>query len=111
MDIEELKGLRSSLKANISNSASRLQGSIARKLSASVINGFYTEFETPLQVKIADNSYLSALGYGDVCVRLYDSALSRPRQFDVLLQNTLYVPDLGNKLFSISSVTKNGGSV
>ena len=46
MDIEELKGLRSSLKANISNSASRLQGSIARKLSASVINGFYTELET-----------------------------------------------------------------
>ena len=71
----------------------------------------YTEFETPLQVKIADNSYLSAPGYGDVCVRLYDTALSRPRQFDVLLQNTLYVPDLGNKLFSISSVTENGGSV
>ena len=50
----------------------------------------YKEFETPLKVNLADDSYLLALGSGDVCVRLYDSNCSRPWQFDVLLKNTLY---------------------
>ena len=71
----------------------------------------YQEFDTPLQVKLADDSYLLAPGFGDVCVKLYDTNCPRPRQFDVLLQNTLHVPDIGNKLFSISSVTEQGGSV
>ena len=71
----------------------------------------YQEFETPLQVKIADDSFLLAPGCGDVRVPLYDVASPRPRQFDVLLQNTLYVPELANKLFSISSATEQGGSV
>ena len=71
----------------------------------------YKKFDEPLKVKLADDSFLLAPGSGDVSVRLYDSACPRPRQFDVLLQNTLYVPDIGNKLFSIASVTENGGSV
>lgn len=45
-DIEELKKQRSTLKAKISTSASRLKRSIDRKLTPLMINGFYTELET-----------------------------------------------------------------
>ena len=50
----------------------------------------YKEFDTPLKVKLADDSFLPALGCGDVLVRLYDSSCPRPQELDVLLQNTLY---------------------
>jgi transposase InsO family protein len=71
----------------------------------------YTEFKSPLKVRIADKSYLDAPGYGDVCVKLFDAADPNRRQFDVLLKDTLYVPEIGNKLFSIPSVTSNDGSI
>ena len=71
----------------------------------------YTEFDDPVEVNLADNSSLLAPGYGDVAVRIYDVNAPENRVIDMLLKNTLYVPEIQNKLFSIPAVTENEGSV
>ena len=65
----------------------------------------YTEFDQKLKVNLADNSFMLAHGKGIVNLRLYDTN----RKVDVTLENTLYVPDIKNRLFSISSAVENGG--
>ena len=67
----------------------------------------YKEFDEKVRINLADNSFLLAHGKGDVNLRLYDVK----RKVDVTLENTLYVPDIKNRLFSISSAVEDGGSI
>ena len=68
----------------------------------------YTEFEEPVKVNLADKSHLLALGSGDVGIQLYDI---NNRTVDVKLKNTLYIPTIQNKLFSVSSAVEIDGAV
>ena len=71
----------------------------------------YTEFESPVKVSLADNSYLLAPGRGDVGVRIYDVNSPEKRTIDMVLKDALFVPGIQNKLFSIPSLTEKDGSV
>ena len=70
-----------------------------------------SKFDVPIKVNLADKSYLLSYGHGDVLVPIYDVAGSESVKYDLRLQNTLYVPEIKNKLFSVPSALDNGGSV
>ena len=67
----------------------------------------YSTFETPLKVKLADDSVLYAYGKGNV----YLTVLNGSDKINIVLKNVLFVPKLQSKLFSLPSITKRGAAV
>ena len=67
----------------------------------------HSKFDTPVKVNLADDSFLLSYGSGDIRLKLYEGS----KNIDVLLKDALFVPGIKNKLFSISSVVEQGGSV
>ena len=65
-------------------------------------------FEDPLKVNLADDSHLFAYGSGVVGVHLYDV---NNKKVNCVLKNTLFIPEIQNKLFSVSSAVREEGVV
>ena len=67
----------------------------------------YSEFDKPIEVKLADNNVLHSFGKGDVSLKISDGK----EMVTVVLKNVLFVPKLKNKLFSLPSVIDKGATV
>ena len=67
----------------------------------------YTHFDPPAQVRVADNSYISAIGCGDL--PLTCNVNGRPK--NTIMQNCLHVPKLKGTLFSLRTLVQKGGAV
>ena len=67
----------------------------------------YSPFETPLKVKLADDSILNSYGKGNVHL----TVLNDDDKVNIVLKNVLFVPKLQNKLFSLPSITEKGAAV
>ena len=67
----------------------------------------YTEFQKPINIKLADNSTLYSYGTGDVRVTIHDNG----NKFNIELRNVLYVPKIKNKLLSLPVIIENGADV
>ena len=66
------------------------------------------ELEKPVNVKLADKSFIPAEGKGSVRILLVDE---NGQKVPVLLKNVLYVPKLKKKLVSVSMFDDNGATV
>ena len=66
------------------------------------------ELEKPVNVKLADKSFIPAVGKGSVRIVLVDE---NGQKVPVLLKNVLYVPKLKKKLVSVSMFDDNGATV
>ena len=71
----------------------------------SLIN--FERFDSPVEVKLADNSILFSYGKGDVYLAVYDGT----EKVNVMLKEVLYVPKIQNKLLSLPSMTEKGATV
>ena len=64
--------------------------------------------ENPLKVNLADDSHLLAYGSGNVGIHLYDA---NNKKVNCVLKNTLFILEIQNKLFSVSSAVREEGVV
>lgn len=60
------------------------------------------------KIYLADNKTLEAKGQGDITMKCM---LPNQKPTDITFGRVLHVPDLQKNLISVSSITKNGGSV
>ena len=66
----------------------------------------YKKYEVPRAVKLGDDAVIPAYGCGSMSVKLENGEIPNVRLHDVL-----YVPDLGNSLLSVPSMTKRGAQI
>ena len=67
----------------------------------------YSSFETPVKVKLSDNSVLNAYGKGKVHLTI----LNGNEKVNIVLTDVLFVPKLQSKLFSLPVITEKGVAV
>ena len=67
----------------------------------------YLEFRVPIDVKLADKTTIPGYGIGDVMIKLFDGNEFVP----VTIKNVLFVPQLQERLLSITDMTERGCSV
>ena len=66
----------------------------------------YKKYEVPRAVKLGDDAVIRAYGCGSMSVKLENGEIPNVRLHDLL-----YLPDLGNSLLSVPSMTKRGAQI
>ena len=66
----------------------------------------YKKYEVPREINLGDNAVIRAYGCGSMSVKLENGEIPNAR-----LHDFLYVPDIGNSLLSVPSMTKRGAQI